>query len=226
MRSKWFELKPEAIKLRRQGASIREVEKLLKIPRSTLSGWFRNVKLTEKQKNKLKEDWLKALSKARTRAVLWHNEQKQIRLKEAEDQAKKLLSVINLKDKSILELALAMLYLGEGLKVNGTAMGNSNPLILKFFIKALIKLYGFDIKKIKCELHLRADQNPEKLRRYWSEELNLPVSSFTSISIDKRTIGSTTYPSYNGVCVLQCGNIAIQRRLVYLSRLFCEKIAQ
>lgn len=225
MKSRWFGLKPKAIGLRRKGVSIREVEKLLKIPRSTLSGWFRNVELTEKQKSKLRTNWLKALSKARMRAVLWHNQQKEMRLKDAENQALKLLSEINPENKAVLELALAMLYLGEGLKTeSGLGLGNSDPLILHFFVNILIRDYSIDIKQIKCSLHLRADQNPEELKSYWSKQLDIPEKNFTSPSIDKRTIGSPTYSTYNGVCVVQCGNIAVQRKLLSLSRKFCERI--
>lgn len=225
MKSKWFGLRPEAIELRRKGGSIREVEKLLKIPRSTLSGWFRNIELTEKQKNKLKKNWLKGLNKARVRAVMWHNQQKQTRLKYAENQALSLLSAIDLENKAVLELALAMLYLGEGLKTkSGTGMGSSDPLILKFFIHSLVKNYNVSINKVKCSLHLRADQDPESLKKYWSRELNIPLENFTSASIDQRTKGRSTYSTYYGVCVVNCGNIALQRKLVYLSRNFCEKI--
>lgn len=225
MRSKWFKLKPEAIKLRRKGVSIREVEKLLKIPRSTLSGWFRTVKLTEKQKDKLLERWLKGLSKARVRAVLWHNQQREKRLRDAENQAVEILSNLDITNKSILDLSLAMLYLGEGSKTkNGTAMGSSDPLILKFFINSLLKNHSIDINKIKCALHLRADQNPQVLEKYWSKELGIPLKNFTSPSIDVRTKGRPTYPTYNGVCVINCGNIALQRKLIHLGRKFCEQV--
>ena len=45
MQSKWFELKPTAVKLRRKGFSIGKIEYNLGIPRSTLSGWLKNIEL-------------------------------------------------------------------------------------------------------------------------------------------------------------------------------------
>ncbi|OGE64144.1 hypothetical protein A3J13_00440 [Candidatus Daviesbacteria bacterium RIFCSPLOWO2_02_FULL_36_8] len=151
--------------------------------------------------------------------------QKQTRLSEADKQAATILSLIDLRDKSILELTLALLYIGEGFKGNsGTGMGNSDSLILKFFINVLKVCYDLDTSKISCELHLRADQNTESVKKYWAEELHLPLKSFKSISIDKRTVGSTTYPTYHGVCVIRCGNIAIQRRLISLANKYCRKI--
>lgn len=227
MKSRWFELKNKAVELRQKGASIREIEKSLKIPKSTLSGWFKNIKLTKNQQDKLRRNWLNALTRARRQAVVWHNEQKQHRLKIAEKQADGVLANLSTDNTYILELALAMLYLGEGLKTkSGLGLGNSDPLILKFFVNILIKNYNVDIDKIKCALHLRADQNPEKLKRYWSKQLNLPLTNFTSPSIDKRTAGRPTFNTYNGVCVVQCGNIALQRKLLYLSRKFCKRIIE
>jgi len=83
MKSQWYELKDRAIKLRKRGLSIGKIERRLKIPRSTLSGWFKNIELTPKQKEKLLNDWKNGLIKAREKAVLWHNTQKEKRLQEA-----------------------------------------------------------------------------------------------------------------------------------------------
>lgn len=224
MKSRWFELKPDAIKLRKKGFSIGKIERRLGIPRSTLSGWLRNIELSQKQKEKLTQDWKNALVKARKKAVLWHNAQKEKRLKLAEEQALKIVGDIDITDKKILELALAILYMGEGTKKKiETSMGSSDPLILKFFLAALKRLYDFDIKKIKCQLNLRADQSPEKMKRFWSKELSVPINNFGYVNLDKRTVGSKTYPYYKGVCHVLCGNVAIQRRLIYLSEIFCKK---
>jgi len=224
MESRWFELKTDAIKLRKKGFSIGKIEYRLGIPRSTLSGWLRDIKLSQEQKEKLIQGWKNALIKARKKAVLWHNAQKEKRLKEAREQALKTVEVIDITDKKILELALAILYMGEGTKSKAeTAMGSSDPLILKFFLAALKTLYNLDLKKVKCQLNLRADQNPEKMKRFWSKELKVPFSNFGYVNLDKRTIGSKTYPYYKGVCHVLCGNVAIQRKLVYLSEMFCKK---
>jgi len=225
MISRWFELKPEVIKLRKEGFSIGKIERPLGIPRSTLSGWLKDIKLSKKQKEELTRNWRHALVKARKKAVLWHNAQKEKRLKLAKEQALKTVGVIDITDKKILELVLAILYMGEGTKKKvETSMGNSDPLILKFFLAALKRIYDFDLKKIKCQLSLRADQNPEEMKRFWSKKLGVPINNFGYVNLDKRTIGSKTYPSYKGVCYVRCGNVAIQRKLMYLSEVFCKKV--
>lgn len=226
MKSQWYELKERAVKLRKKGNSIGSIERALGIPRSTLSGWFKDVKITKKQKEILFKKQKAALKEARKKAVIWHNKQKEQRLKEAEKAARKTLKNINIKSVEYLELAMAFLYLGEGSKKNTeTAIGSSDPDILNFFLAGLKKVYNMDIRSIRCELYLRADQDPEKIKRYWSRVLYIPLDNFKQVNIDKRTKGTVTYSYYKGVCNLRCGNVAIQRRLVFLAKLFYKKIS-
>lgn len=223
MKSQWFDNKNKAINLRQQGLSITEIEKLLLIPRSTLSGWFKNVGLSEAHKLRLKQNSDLALIKARVKASAWHRAQKEIRLQKAKDDAEAVIKNIDITD-DLVELAAAMLYLGEGAKKNTTAIGNSNPLILKFFIAVLKKKYNITSEQIRCELHLRADQNPDEIKKYWQEELGLALTSFRTVVFDQRTTGRPTYPEYKGVCIINCGNIAIQRKLIYLYNQFCQRV--
>ncbi len=62
------------------------------------------------------------------------------------------------------------------------------------------------------------------MKKYWSQELGLSIDRFKYVAIDKRTIGRPTFSHYKGVCVLLCGNVAIQRRLVFLYTMFCRKV--
>lgn len=223
MISKWSHLKYKAILERKRGKSLRDVELSLNIPKSTLSYWFKNIKLTFRQKRFLRLRHNKSLSEARKIAKDWHREQKIKRLEIAGKQAEETLSLIN-NNKETLELALAMLYLGEGFKKSGgTGMGNTDPLILKFFLRLMLKVYNLKLENISIYLHLRADQNVESMKKYWSKELKIPLSRFRKVSIDKRTIKTKTYPHYKGVCLINCGNVAIQRKLVYIGKKFCEK---
>jgi hypothetical protein len=227
MKSRWFHLKERAIKIRRRGVSIGQVEKKLGIPRSTLSGWFKNVHLSKKQVTFLQNKWKQSLVVARKKAVIWHNKEKEIRIKRAKEEALKTLGNIDFFEKNILELALAMLYMGEGFKKHSvTGIGNSDPLILKFFISVVKQIYNLTEKDFSCDLHLRADQNKEKMISFWSKELALSKDRFKSISFDSRTKGRPTYEHYKGVCVVRCSNVAIQRKLVYLSKEFCERVVK
>lgn len=225
MKSKWFEYKEAAIALRKTGMSMTVIEGKLGIPRSTLSGWFKIIELTPNQKSALQQNSSKGWIKARNAAQQWHNEQKKLRLLKAKDEAIATLANIELTPAT-LDLAFAMLYFGEGAKNNTTAIANSDPKILKFVLKVLEMNYATTTDMVRCELHLRSDQDPLKSKDYWSKELGIPLENFRGCYIDKRSIGRPTYDHYKGVCVLYCGGIAIQRKLMYLYTLFCEKIAE
>ncbi len=224
MISKWYKFKKDAVRLRKKGLSLNSIKNKYGIPKSTLSYWFKNLTLNDLQKEKLLNNSSIALINARKKAILWHNKQKEKRIEEAKKQAISVLNNIDINN-NILEIALSILYLGEGYKKSSqTSISSSDPLILKFFLFSIKNIYNIDIKKIKCELNLRADQDPKKIKSFWAKELNLSLNNFNYIGFDKRTIGSKSFPDYKGVCVLRCGNVAIQRRLLYLANFFCNKI--
>lgn len=211
--------------MRRAGNSLRDVSLALNIPKSTLSGWFKDIKLSAKHQKVLDKRYADALVKARSISAVVHKEQRLQRLKRAEHEADEVISKIALKDKNIIETTLALLYLGEGFKrSHRTGMGNSDPEILKFFLWTMLNIYNLNVNKIRFDLHLRADQDELEIKKYWSQELNVPIARFTYVVKDNRTKDRVTYPHYKGVCVIDCGNVAIQRKLVYIGRKFCKKI--
>ncbi len=225
MKSKWYHLKDEAIALRKVGTSMTVIERKLGIPRSTLSGWLKDIELTEEQRTSLMRNSSDGWQRARKHAAQTHKEQKALRLLKAKQEALETLDNIPLT-QATFDLAFAMLYLGEGSKNGTTSLASSDPKILNFVLSVLQRNYGIGRDMVKCELHLRADQDSQAMKEYWSEELQVPIGRFRKSYFDQRSAGRPTYEHYKGVCVLYCGSIAIQRKLVYLYTLFCEKIAE
>jgi len=226
MRSKWFDLKEVAMDRRREGISITVIERELGIPRSTLSGWFKNITLTESQRTRLMKNKSDGWKIARINAVKAHNAGKALRLLQAKKEAEKVLSNIAFTPE-LLDIAFAMLYLGEGSKTNGTtSIASSDPRILRFILSVLKHNYDISTDMVRCELHLRMDQDVLVTKSYWSKELDVPLDRFRYVAFDKRSENKPTYENYKGVCVLQCGNVQIQRKLMYLYTMFCDKVSQ
>lgn len=218
--------KRKAIELRKVGKSLDYISLLMKVPKSTLHGWFKDIVLTDQQKFWLKQASKLALNDARKKAVKWHNLQKKNRLDDAYKKAITTLERLDVRNEDTLKLSLSLLYLGEGSKRScDTGMGNSDPVILRFFIATLKKLYGLSQDDFKCYLHLRADQSESELIKYWSHELDIPRTHFKKTLFDKRTIDKKTFDHYKGVCLVTVGKVAIQRELVFLSKLFCDKVS-
>ncbi len=209
--------------MRQSGMSMTVIERKLGIPRSTLSGWFRKVALTEAQQEQLIANRHTGWEKARARAVESHKAQKALRLLEAKKEAIRTLEKIDITP-GILDLAFAMLYLGEGAKSGKTSLASSDPKILNFVLFVLKKNYSITPDMIRCDLHLRMDQDAETIKQYWSDQLNIPLTQFKYTAYDKRSEGKKTYDRYKGVCVITCHKVAIQRKLMYLYTLFCDKV--
>ncbi len=201
------------------------IERKLGIPRSTLSGWFKHIELTEEQRTSLMQNSHDGWEQARKHAIQTHKEQKALRLLKAKQEALEVLDNIPITSAT-LDLAFSMLYLGEGSKNGTTSLASSDPKILNFVLFVLNKNYGVSRGMVKCELHLRADQNSDAMKAYWSDVLRVPIDRFRKSYFDQRSAGRPTYDHYKGVCVLYCGTVAIQRKLVYLYTLFCERIAE
>ncbi|MBU6321547.1 MAG: hypothetical protein KGI78_02450 [Patescibacteria group bacterium] len=225
MRSRFESLRAEAVARRTDGCSIREIEAQLGIPRSTLSGWLRGIPLATSHQASLKRRADESLARARAKAAAWHRNAKKERLARIKEQADGFIDTLDMNETAALELALAFLYLGEGSKKNTTSLGSSDPRILRFFVSALHHLYAIPRSSPRCELHLRADQDEKHLTTYWSRTLGVPRKNFGKSSFDKRTTGRPTYSQYKGVCLVRCGRLEIQRRLLYIADSFCEKAA-
>ncbi len=224
MKSKWFEYKETVIALRTKGYSMTTIERQFGIPRSTLSGWFKNVTLTEEQRTSLMKSKSDGWKRARENAVKAHNQQRQTRIDVARSQALQVFETLPHENDAVLELALAMLYFGEGSKKNATALGASDPKMIIFFIKSCEKLYGIDRNKNRYDLHLRYDQNEEKEKTYWAEKLHIDASLIKYASYDMRTVGKPTRTDYHGVCQVKIGSISIQRRLIALYNVYCASV--
>lgn len=207
--------KKRAIILRKTGKSYREIEKILNVRRSTLSGWLKNIILSENQRQKLHKKWLKALVKARSMASEVHRNGRLNRIKKVRDDVEIFSSNIRIDDQ-LGEIIFATFYQAEGVKKeNAVVFANSNPFILKSIYLLFEKTYKIDKSKLRCCLHLRSDQSEIAMKKYWSKLLNIPQPQFNKTQFDKRVI-KPTYSTYKGVCVIIYLDMNLQRRILYL----------
>jgi len=193
----------KAIILRKKGKSYSEIQTILnlKIPKSTLSYWLKDVTLNKNQKKRIERLIENGGRKGRLKSIKVKEIRKEENIKIIRNRVKGLPLLIN-EDKDIAKIALAMLYLGEGSKKgNSVTFGNSNPDVISLFLKLLRGVYDLDSKKFRCTLQCRADQDVKKLERFWKKITQIPKSQFYRAQIDPRTIAKKTIKKdYKGVC--------------------------
>lgn len=222
-----LKLRKKIVELRKKGATYSEIQTKLKIPipKSTLWYWCRNVSMPRWYTQKIKR--LNQESFSRARIIAWA----QIKRKREEFLAgvrSRAIKSVKQLSKDDLRVILAMLYLGEGAKWNGHSglmLGNTNPDIIRLYIKLLERCYGITHRQLKCRISYRADQDIAALERYWSSVSNIPLQNFYKTKPDPRTKGKRTKkPGYKGVCVLSCAGAKIQLELEAISKVLLERL--
>ncbi len=215
------------IDLRRRGNTYSEIQKNLrnKISKSTISFWRKGIILGDSYKKRLKKIQNTNLEKARKKALLINREKRQLYLKNLSDKNIKLIENL---DKSIQKIILSILYLGEGAKHKSTpflALANSNPEIIKLFIKLLKNCYNIDESKFRVRIQCRFDQKTKEVKKFWHKVTGIGLNQFYPTYIDVRTAGKPTKrKEYKGVCTVQYFNTAIQLELELLSGAIIDKI--
>ena len=85
-------------------------------------------------------------------------------------------------DDLILLTSGIMLYWAEGAKYankHTLDLANSDPVMIRVFLKFLRKVCGIQEGKIRIYLYCYANQNPESLKRFWSKLTKVSLKQFT-----------------------------------------------
>lgn len=184
-----FSIKEKAVSLRKQGKTYTEILKEIPVAKSTLSEWFRNVKLSKPQVQKLT---LRKLQAARRGGEAKRTQRIQ-RQKDIFEQAYKDITHISKRELWLIGIAL---YWAEGSKEKeyqpGSRLifGNSDPRMIQLFIKWLTEVVNISIDQIGFDIyiHKNSKNNENMVKRYWSEVTGLPLSKFKNIYFKKHNI--------------------------------------
>ncbi len=194
--------KQKALIMRKKGMSYSQIKEKLGISKSTLSGWLYNMPLSIKRIRELRADNPVRIERYRNTM----RAKRESRLKAVYDKVSKDISSFSKRD---LFLAGLFLYWGEGTKAqkNSVTLTNTNPAMLKFFIKWL-KLLGIKKKYLKVKLHLYSDMNIKESTNFWSKELKIPISQFRKPYIKTTKLKSISYKNGfgKGTCCVMFDN--------------------
>ncbi len=209
-------IKKKVRRLRAQGWSLGEIRLKMDIPKNTLSGWLKNIVLTEKQKKRIREKIIASGAIGRPLAAKLMCE-KMEKWKQGIRDKVRHLERLPLENPEIGKLICGILYLCEGAKYPSSqsmTFGNSDPEIIKTFLGLLRKYFNIREEKLHCRIMPRWDQDIKKLQSFWSKITKIPVSRFYKTKPDARTKGKkTTNEKYKGVCALQYCDTSLQFEL-------------
>jgi hypothetical protein len=174
--------KETAIELRKLGKSYSQIRAELKIPKSTLSDWFRDIDWSGMVRSRLAEA-------AKNTSTLRIRELDRVRgehlaqvYQEAAEEARKEFKVLKYNP---LFIAGMMLYWGEGDKTtkNQMRLSNSDPELIRLYVGFLEKACRVPSARIKAQLIIYPDIEEQSNRRFWSFASGIPLDRFTKSTL-------------------------------------------
>lgn len=217
--------KLKAFKLRLNGKSYTEINKILKVPKSTLSGWFSDLELSERAKEKI----LKRARKKSLEGLLKRNKNQTIlAIKRKTDiQSKASKEINSISKKNLLFIGIA-LYWAEGYKrsiiKNGrelthhpVSLTNSDADLIKIYLRFLKEICNVSEDKISADIRIFEHQNTDKLLKYWEEITGIKKEKFGKVyyeisksSLDKRPFNRLQY----GTIQIRVNNTKLFHRIM------------
>lgn len=197
------EIKNLAVKYRLGGKMYPEINDLLKlkVPKATMSFWFKKLELPSKTQEIIKNNISKKLVSARKKSVMVRNTNREKYLKNL--NLKNVVLANKITNSEVAKIALAMLCLGEASKSkskSGFYLGNSDYRIIVLFIKLLKICFEINDSKFRFTIQCRADQDILELEKYWRKVVKMPFGQFYKPRVDSRTKGKPTLDKkYKGV---------------------------
>ncbi|MCL5004651.1 MAG: hypothetical protein M1170_01755 [Patescibacteria group bacterium] len=189
-----FQEKLIAVQLRKRGWSYKKILTKIKVAKSTLSLWLRDVELTFQQKEKL----LKGREKSRYAGA-------KARQRQRIEKTEKIINVAKEEAKILFKNPLfssgLMLYWAEGAKSNESIkFSNSDPIMIKFMMKWFRDICNVPEKKIRIAVHMHELHCRKDIEQYWSKITNIPLKQFQKTYIKPTSLKHRKNILYNGTC--------------------------
>lgn len=213
-------VKHQAIKLREEGSSIKEISKKLDIAQSTVSLMVRNISLSHKAKDILLEK--RKAGRIKATQVIIENRKK--RQKEAYVYAEKLLTDFNLS-VGVSFLIASVCYECEGGKSDFGVLEftNSDPVLIKLFLLNLRKSFVLDERKFRVIMHLHSYHNEKQEQQFWSGVTSIPQNLFTK-TFQKKESGINKKDGYHGCVQIKYFDVSIKRTLLATKHILANKM--
>jgi len=215
-----LELKLKARGLRKSGLSVKEIQKRLRVSRSSVSLWVRDIKLTKKQLEKLylnkrtgglKGSIIAAMNKIKTREEL---------TKKLMEEGEKEIGRLSKRDKFIAGVAM---YFAEGDKGGkNVSFSNLDPRAIKFMVNWLVSICKVPKIKFRASLYLHDNLNEIKAKQFWSNLTAIPLSQFRKSYIVKNNPHRLRKIKHiYGVLKISVGNVNLHRKIMgWISGIF------
>jgi len=194
--------KAECRKLRKQGMSLRNISKQIKVSKGSVSIWVRDIDLTNKQKKKLQ---------FRDKAYINHSENFRNKRREYQQQGREKART----EDQYYAFGCALFW-GEGSKCkNYVRLVNSDPKLMSFFINFLRKYFSVANEDVALTFQYYLDNGLtlEEIQTYWCNQLKLPKSCLRKCTLKSKYYSTSKIKHPYGICSIAIGNTQIAQQI-------------
>lgn len=189
-------LRLKARKMRTDGESVKEIARELKVSKSTVSLWVRDIILSVEQLERLKKRQMVGAEKGRLCNALL---QKRKRLKLIEDGKRQGIEKLgNLSEKEFFVAGIALYWAEGNKKTRKVRFCNSDPRLINFMIEWLKKSFRIRTEDLVADVGINEIHRPREkaVKKYWSEVTDIPIARFRKTSF-KKSKNKKIYANYN-----------------------------
>ncbi len=211
-----------AKKLRREGKSYSEINRLIHVPKSTLSCWLSQNKWSRQITKKL---CAQRVEEDRNRLIKINKGRRLITLIKYDQYRKEATKVFPTLCRSPLFLIGLSLYWGEGQKTDKGIVGviNSDVGLVKTVADFYRKVLKMPEEKLRVALFLYKDNDLNSALKFWSKSLNIPLSQFIKTQILPSRAKITKKKVKYGICNVYFANTELNIKIRQWINLLAQK---
>jgi DNA-binding transcriptional ArsR family regulator len=214
------QLKNMAVRLRKSGLSYAEIINDIKVPKSTLSYWLRNIPLDDRGQALLKSRLVDKQKRGRFSTSIALRARKVFKEKIAFDAAEKEFNV--LCKESLFMTGIALYWSTGGRKGNHFQFVNSDPDMIPFMIMWAGKYLKVSKRDISFRIFIREAYMTENIINFWVRTLSIDKERL-KITIQRNAYAGNGHtsqskteinPYYKGSCMMTITGIAVLRKVL------------
>lgn len=179
-------LREQALALRTKGNSIRDIAISLRVSKSTVSYWCRNISLSPEQIRLLEKRQSRGGARGRLRAA---EIKRAARVRAVQEEAARGAQSVGSVTSRDLFILGAALYWGEGYKSGNEECGltNSNPDIIRAYLCWLHDVYNVQRSDLiaRVSVNKSHENRAREIEKYWARATGIPLRQFTKMSLIK-----------------------------------------
>lgn len=215
--------KEQAIALRKEGFSYKEIMERIDVSKSSLSGWFKNLPLTIEEVEKLKALSAEKAFNGRVNASIANRERRQKREDRALIEAQKMFS--DHSNDPFFILGIGLYWAEGGKRTSSFQFVNSDQEMVNVMIGWVKKYLKINNDRMYLRISTHKDFELEKYEESWAMATKIPLDQFKKTTYKPNRHGIyKKNPYYKGCARLEVeGGVHLLRVMLSLQKILVQQ---